>query len=295
MQKITPFLWFDNNAEEAASFYTSLFKNSSIGATVRYGDSGPGPKGSVMTIAFKLNGQDFAAINGGPVFKFTPAVSLFTYCKTEQEINTLFEKLSAGGEIMMPLAKYPFSEKYAFFKDKYGLAWQLILSNNKEHIAPCLLFVGKNLGKAKAAVEFYVKVFKHAKIDHMQLYEKEDNGNKIGTVMHSSFFIEGQEFISMDGAGPHKFSFNESLSFVVNCDTQEEIDYFWKELTKGGAEAECGWLKDQFGVSWQITPTILPKLMQGNKDAEKANRVMKAILQMKKIDIAKLQQASEEQ
>ena len=156
LQKISPFLWFDTQAEEAARFYTSIFNNSKIVGMTRYGDAGPGPKGSVMTIAFELEGQEFVALNGGPVFKFT-----------------------------------------------------------------------------------------------------------------------------------------EAISFVVNCESQDEVDKFWEKLSAGGQEIECGWLKDKYGLCWQIVPTILPQLLQ-DKDQQKAQRVMKAILQMKKIDIAGLKKAYEQ-
>jgi predicted 3-demethylubiquinone-9 3-methyltransferase (glyoxalase superfamily) len=156
MQKITPFLWFDNNAEEAAQFYTSVFKNSRILSVSRYGDAGPGPKGSVMVVSFQLEGQQFTALNGGPLFKFS-----------------------------------------------------------------------------------------------------------------------------------------EAFSFVVSCENQQEIDYYWNKLTSGGGqESQCGWLKDKFGFSWQIVPTALGKLMS-DKDPKKANRVMQALLQMKKLDLATLEQAAE--
>ncbi|OGU77675.1 MAG: hypothetical protein A2499_01630 [Stygiobacter sp. RIFOXYC12_FULL_38_8] len=157
MQKITPFLWFDNNAEEAVEFYTSIFKNSKGGNASYYEEQGAEvsgrPKGSVMTVPFQLNGQDFVALNGGPLFKFT-----------------------------------------------------------------------------------------------------------------------------------------EAVSFVVNCETQEEVDYFWEKLTEGGDEAQCGWLKDKFGLSWQVVPTAMGKLFS-SPDPEKTNRVMKAMLQMKKLVIADLQKA----
>jgi predicted 3-demethylubiquinone-9 3-methyltransferase (glyoxalase superfamily) len=155
MQKITPFLWFDNNAEDAAKFYTSIFKNSKLGKVARYGDAGPGPKGSVMTVEFELNGEQFTALNGGPEFKFT-----------------------------------------------------------------------------------------------------------------------------------------EAISFMVNCESQEEIDYFWEKLTAGGQEVQCGWLKDKFGLSWQITPTALLKMLN-DPDPAKSQRVMKAMLEMIKIDLPTLQRAYE--
>ena len=153
MQKITPFLWFDGKAEEAMRFYVSIFKNSKVGSITRYGDAGPGPKGTVMVVTFQLDGQEFIALNGGPQFTFSPAISL-----------------------------------------------------------------------------------------------------------------------------------------VVNCETQGEVDALWEKLSEGGEKLQCGWLKDKYGLSWQIVPTVLGKMMQ-DKDAEKSQRVMKAMLQMNKIDIARLKQA----
>jgi predicted 3-demethylubiquinone-9 3-methyltransferase (glyoxalase superfamily) len=116
MQKITPFLWFDGKAEEAMKFYTSIFKNSKVGNVSRYGDAGQGPKGTVMSATFELEGQKFMALNGGPEFKFTPAISLFVNCETQQEVDELWEKLSAGGE----------KSRCGWLKDKYGLSWQII-------------------------------------------------------------------------------------------------------------------------------------------------------------------------
>jgi predicted 3-demethylubiquinone-9 3-methyltransferase (glyoxalase superfamily) len=155
MQKISPFLWFDNEAEEAMNFYVSVFKNSKVGNLTRYGDAGPGPKGSVMTASFELEGQQFTALNGGPHFKFT-----------------------------------------------------------------------------------------------------------------------------------------EAISFAVSCETQEEVDEFWDKLSEGGQTQQCGWLKDKFGLSWQIIPSVLIELMS-DSDPQKSKRVMEAMLQMTKIDIAKLRQAYE--
>lgn len=115
MQKITPFLWFDNQAEEAANFYTSIFKNSKIGTVSRYGEAGPGPKGSVMVVTFQLEGEEFMALNGGPLFKFTEAISLSVNCETQEEVDELWEKLSEGGE----------KGRCGWLKDKYGLSWQI--------------------------------------------------------------------------------------------------------------------------------------------------------------------------
>ena len=116
MQKITPFLWFDGNAEEAANFYISIFKNSKMGNITRYGEAGPGPKGSAMSVTFQIEGQEVFALNGGPQFKFTPAISFFVNCETQQEVDDLWEKLSAGGR----------TDRCGWLQDKFGLSWQII-------------------------------------------------------------------------------------------------------------------------------------------------------------------------
>lgn len=118
MQKITPFLWFDGKAEEAMNFYTSVFKNSKVGSVSRYGEEGPGPKGTVMSATFELEGQEFIALNGGPLFTFTPAISFFVNCETQEEVDELWQKLSAGGE----------TQRCGWLTDKYGLSWQIIPS-----------------------------------------------------------------------------------------------------------------------------------------------------------------------
>ena len=117
MHKITPFLWFDDKAEEAMNFYVSIFKNSKVGSVTRYGDAGPGPKGTVMSATFQLDGQDFFALNGGPLFKFTEAISFFVNCETQEEVDELWEKLTAGGGS---------PQRCGWLKDKYGLSWQVI-------------------------------------------------------------------------------------------------------------------------------------------------------------------------
>ena len=149
--------------------------------------------------------------------------------------------------------------------------------------------------KAEEAAKFYVSLFKNSKIGDIARYD--DAGAKAAgrpkeSVMVVEFQLEGQEFVALNG-GPH-FKFTEAISFVVNCETQEEVDYFWEKLLEGGQESQCGWLKDKYGLSWQIVPTILPELLQ-DKDPQKSQRVMKAMLQMKKIDIQTLKQAAEQE
>jgi predicted 3-demethylubiquinone-9 3-methyltransferase (glyoxalase superfamily) len=288
MQKITPFLWFDDNAEEAVNFYVSIFENSRAGSITRYEEAGPGPKGSVLTMKFLLEGQDFTALNGGPLFKFTPAVSFYVACATSQEVDKLWEKLSDDGSVLMPLDKYPFSEKYGWVADKFGLSWQLNLAGFPQKITPCLMFVGEQNGKAEEAMTFYVAQFKDSSIDRIERYAAGEGGTE-GAVKHGVFSLDGQKFIAMDG-GQHPFTFTEAQSFVVDCKSQEEVDEFWQKLTEGGQESQCAWLKDKYGLSWQIVPTVLIEMLQ-DQNHERTNRVMEAMLQMTKIEIATLKRA----
>jgi predicted 3-demethylubiquinone-9 3-methyltransferase (glyoxalase superfamily) len=161
---------------------------------------------------------------------------------------------------------------------------------NVQKITPFLWFDGQ----AEDAVKFYTSIFKDSKIGRILRYGEEtakvsESGQPVGSVLTIEFEIEGQKFVALNG-GP-QFKFNESISFVINCKTQEEVDYFWEKLTaNGGEESACGWLRDKFGLSWQVTPTVLVDMLH-EKDAAKAERVMHAMLQMKKIDIKTLKDA----
>lgn len=290
MQKILPFLWFDDQAEEAVRFYTSLFKNSSLGTITRFGDDVPGPKGKVITIDFKLAGLDFMALNGGPEFKFTPAVSFFVTCQTPEEVDGLWKALSEGGFALMELAQYPFSEKFGWVQDRYGLSWQISLTRQAQKIAPFLLFVGKQAGRTEEAIKFYTESFKNSSISQIERYPA-GMPDPEGNVMHGRFMLDGVEFMAMDSSLEHAFTFTPASSFFVNCDNQAEVDYFWSKLTSGGGEpGQCGWLTDRFGVSWQIVPTVLGQLMSA-PDAQRAARVTQAMLQMSKLDVATLERA----
>lgn len=295
MQTITPYLWFDDQAEEAAQFYTSLFKDSKLGQVARYdkaaAEAAGRPEGSAMIVPFHLAGQEFVGLNGGPHFKFTPAISFFITLDTEAAVDALWEKLSVGGTPLMPLQAYEWSDKYGWLNDRYGLSWQIGLGEREEvgqTITPALLFVGKQHGRAEEAIRFYTTVFKNADITGILRYSAEDNEPE-GTVKHAQFTLEGQTFMAMDSSLAHDFTFTEALSFMVKCESQKEVDYFWDRLSAHPEAEQCGWLKDQFGVSWQIVPTIVPKLLS-DPDAHKSQRVMQAVLQMKKIDIATLEQ-----
>jgi predicted 3-demethylubiquinone-9 3-methyltransferase (glyoxalase superfamily) len=194
----------------------------------------------------------------------------------------------------MPLDKYPFSDKYAWVQDKYGVSWQLILSMGeiRQRIVPSMMFVGKVCGKAEEAINFYISIFKNSKIGNIFRYGANQEPDKEGAIAFADFALGDEWFAAMDSAHAHNFTFNEAISFVVNCETQEEVDYYWNKLIDGGGqESVCGWLKDKFGLSWQIVPSILSKLLN-DPDPKKSQRVMQAMLQMKKINIAALQKAA---
>jgi predicted 3-demethylubiquinone-9 3-methyltransferase (glyoxalase superfamily) len=301
MKKIALHLWFDKEAKEAAKFYTSIFSHSKITnmATIH---KVPTPTGDCDIVSFELNGQPFMAINAGPLFKFNPSISLMVNFDPSKDRNArknldvLWGKLSEGGTALMPLDKYPFSEHYGWIQDKYGLSWQLILSNPKDEerppIVPSLLFVGAVAGRAEEAVDFYLSVFKNSKRGIVARYGKGREPDKEGSIMFSDFMLEDQWFAAMDSALEHEFAFSEAISLLVPCETQEEIDYYWGKLSADPEAEQCGWLKDKYGLSWQVWPTAMGEMMTKGTP-EQIARVTEAFLPMKKFDIAVLKQAYE--
>jgi predicted 3-demethylubiquinone-9 3-methyltransferase (glyoxalase superfamily) len=290
MQTISPFLWFDKEAKEAAKFYTSIFKNSRIKNTATLHNT---PSGTVDLLTIDLLGQEFRLMNAGPLFKFTPAVSFLVACATKEEVDALWKELSKAGSVLMELGEYPFSERYGWTQDRYGLSWQVMFMGDREieqKIVPTLMFVGDQCGKAEEAINFYASVFHNAKVGHIVRYGKNEEPDKAGTIRRAGVALDGQSFAVMDSARAHNFTFNEAISFMVRCNTQEEIDYFWPKLSVDSKAEQCGWLKDKFGVSWQIVPAVLDEMLQ-DKNETRVGRVTEAFLKMKKFDIAKLKEA----
>lgn len=290
-ERIAPFLWFAYNAEEAMNFYISCFKNSQIASKSYYNEesakaSGQ-PKDSLMAASFTLNNQEFMVLNGGPVFQFNPSISLFVNCETEPETDELWNKLSDGGKVLMEYKTYPFSKKYGWIQDRFGLSWQLNFTETPQKIAPCLMFTGKQAGRTEQAMNYYMSLFKNSGVQILARYEHGE-GDMEGNIKHARFTLNDEDFIAMDSHLQNDFSFTPAVSFMVFCKTQEEIDYFWNNLTNGGKEIECGWLEDKFGVSWQIVPEKLNQLLS-DPDAAKAKKAMHAMLQMKKLVIAELE------
>ncbi len=278
---IYPCLWFNGNAKEAATFYCSVFNNTQIDAD------------TPLVVTFESAGQKFMCLNGGPQFTFNPSISFFVLLETEDELDEAWNKLSEQGSVLMPLGSYDWSRKYGWVQDRFGVNWQLSFGKMQDvgqQFTPTLMFTGAQHGKAEKAVQFYTSVFDNSSVIGILRYGKDDEDVE-GTVKHAQFTLDDTVFMAMDSSTSHDFSFNEAISFVVNCNTQEEIDYYWSKLSEEGeegSEGQCGWLKDQFGVSWQIVPAILGELMN---TPGKSERVMQAFMKMKKFDIEALQNA----
>lgn len=303
MQKIVPHLWFDKEAAEAAEFYASVFPDSRVTSITTMENT---PSGDADMVIFELWNQKFMAISAGPLFKPNPSISfmvnfdpLFFDGSKEaarEKLDSVWNQLSEGGNALMPIDKYPFSERYGWIQDKYGISWQLILTNPEGEPRPPIitsfLFVGDQCGKAEEALNFYCAVFKNSKLGSIHRYPEGHDPDKPGTVMFSDFKLEDSWFTAMDSAHKHNFNFNEAISIVINCEDQEEIDYFWQKLSAVRESEQCGWLKDRFGVSWQVSPIVLEEMMV-NGTREEVDRLVQAFLPMKKIEIAPLLAAVE--
>jgi len=274
---IYPCLWFNQNAGEAARHYTELFPNGRI-----IHDSG-------LAVTFTIGGTRFMALNGGPKFTMNPAVSFFVYCGGEKEIDRLYEALCDGGKVIMPLQHYEWSSKYAWVEDRFGVSWQLDIDpiNNAQTIVPTLLFCNEKSGLVKEAAENYLRIFP----DPHFLFGMEapqSGGLPSGSLLFAQFKLGGFLMNAMSSPEPQHYDFSTANSFVIECDTQEEIDHYWNELGAGGRYDMCGWLADRYGVAWQIVPRILPQLLS---DPSRRERVINVFLQMQKFDLEKLMNA----
>ncbi|MES2779208.1 MAG: VOC family protein [Bacteroidota bacterium] len=306
MQKIIPHLWFDKEAVEAAAFYTSVFPQSKVTHTTTIHNT---PSGDCDIVSFVLWNKEFMAISAGPLFKLNPSVSFMvnfdpllfgTSADNEtvalETLNTAWDKLSEGGKVLMPIDSYPFSKRYGWLQDKYGVSWQLIFTDpegdSRPAILPSLMYTGNRCGKAEEARAFYLSVFNNAQQGSIHRYPQGMEPDKEGTVMHTDFRLEDTWFVAMDSAQEHGFDFNEAISFMVTCKNQDEIDYYWEKLSAVPESEQCGWLKDKYGVSWQITSSEMEKMMQEGTQ-EQIDRITEAFMPMKKIEIAKIKKAAE--
>lgn len=295
--KIVPHLFFDKEARDAAAFYADIFPHSRVTHTRTLHNT---PGGDVEVVAFEVAGQPFVAISAGPLFKPTPAISFILNfdpsrdAEARERLDHAWRRLAEGGTVLMPLDKYPFAERYGWVQDKYGISWQLILSDaageERPVVVPALLFAGAVAGRAEEAMRFYMGIFEGTKEGQIVRYPPGMAPEKEGSVMFADFTLEGQWFAAMDSAQPHAFAFNEAISLLVRCDTQAEIDRLWSKLSAVPEAERCGWLKDKFGVSWQIAPRRMDEMMRDGTDEQVAS-VTQAFLAMKKFDLAALERA----
>ncbi|WP_271398077.1 VOC family protein [Salinicoccus roseus] len=298
-QLIVPHLWFDTEAEDAVEFYMSIFPESKLTDRTTLHDT---PSGDAQQLSFELYGYRFMAINAGPYFTFNPSISFFVNFdplkddEAERNLEKTWNALIDGGTALMPLDEYPFSKKYGWVEDKFGVSWQLILGGPETgdwpKIVPSLMFIDQNLGKCEDALEFYLSVFENSRMGEIARFPEDTPPHLPGSIMYSDFMIEGQWFSAMDSAGPHEFNFNEAISLMVLCEDQKAVDYYWNALSAEPEAEQCGWLKDKFGVSWQIIPKEMNEMIS-NGSPEQLRKVTQAFLEMKKIDLEALKQAYE--
>lgn len=280
---IFPCLWYDGDAKPSADFYCKVF-------------GGKITADSPVVINIELFGQRLMLLNGGPQFEKNASVSFMVLCETEEEVDKYWKPLSEGGMVLMELGEYPWSKKYGWVRDKFGVTWQVYLGmQGNQKIIPTLMYIHENNGKAMEAMELYTSIFPNSKIESVLKYG-EGVGNETHevpeNVQHAAFTLDNYTFFCMDNSYDHKFDFNEGISMVVMTDSQEETDHLWNSLTAdGGQQSMCGWLKDKYGLSWQIVPKRLLELMNDFNNPQKAQNVVEAMLQMKKIVIADLELA----
>lgn len=302
--KVVPHLWFDAQAVAAAAFYADVFPDSAVNHTARLVDT---PAGDCDLVSFTVWGMPFEAISGGPMFSINPSISFIVNfdplrwgegdaAKSEAmaALDAIWARLIEGGKALMPLDTYPFSERYGWVEDKYGVSWQLMLTqpegDPRPPIVPTMLFTGDNYGKAEAARSCYLSVFKHSTPGSLVHYGEGQPPHQAGTVMFSDMALGDMWLAMMDAPGTHDFSFNEGVSLIVYCEDQAEVDHYWDSLIADPDSGQCGWLKDAWGVSWQMVPSAMHAMLYDSTPAQ-IDRVMRTAFTQKKFDIAALEAA----
>ncbi len=240
---------------------------------------------SPIVTEIEVSDQKFILLDGGPIYTPNPSISFYYICENIKELEKIWKAFVQEGQVMMPLDN-------GWVTDKFGISWQLSLgkiSDVGQKITPCLMFTGKQYGRVDEAMKHYANVFKNARVEGILRYAANELPDKEGKVKHAQMAIDGQKFMFMESAADHSFSFSEGVSLTVYCESQDEIDYYWEKFTESGEESMCGWLKDKFGVSWQIIPTMLGKIMS---DPSKAGKAAQAFMSMRKLNIEQIIQAS---
>ena len=278
-EKITPCLWFNGQAGAAAATYCAAFKSS------RITDKSP------FVTGIEVSGQHITLLDGGPMYKPNASISFYVGCETAEEFDTAWRALSKGGTVVSKPEKTAWSERYGWVTDAFDVSWQLGVqkkSDIRQKVTPYLMFSGEQYGRADAAIQHYAEVFPKSSANGIVRYGSGDAPDREGLVRHAEIELMGQNFMLSEVASAN-VPFTEGISLTIHCEDQEEVDYYWTKLTDGGKESMCGWLEDRFGVSWQIVPTILTKLMS---DPAKAGKAAQAFMSMRKLDIEQIVQAS---
>lgn len=280
-------------------FYTSAFPDSRVLSTMYYpssveeglADFQLEMAGKELAIDFKLGGLCFTAINAGSEFKPNSSISFMVNFdpsrdgQAREHLDELWGKLIDGGETLMSLDEYPYSKRYGWVKDRYGLTWQLILTDpggeSRPFIIPSLLFAGQNTNHAEEAINYYLSVFADAKRGIVARYDEDTGPAKAGSIMFADLMLEGQWFAAMDSGDEQDVVFNEAVSLAVACKDQAELGGLWKKLSSVPEAEQCGWCKDKYGLSWQIVPENMAELL-------KKPGAYVHMMKMKKIVIADL-------
>lgn len=259
------------------------------------------PGGDSESVTFRLWGQDFMAISAGPLFQINPSVSFTVNVDPGRVddapamVDRLWAALGEGGHTLMELGEYPFSARYGWLQDRFGVSWQIMLTDPagdpRPPILTSLLFVGSSAGQAEEATDLYLSLFDDSERGQL-LRWGEDRGEEVpGTVMFSDLRLGDSWLTAMDSSNSgHGFGFNEAVSLVVSCADQAEIDRLWEALSAVPEAEQCGWCKDRFGVSWQVVPEPMGRMMREGTP-EQIDRVVKAFMPMKKLDVAALEAA----
>lgn len=271
MQRIVPHIWFDHTAAEAAAFYASTFPHASVRDAVRYPTDGLPDfqadfAGDVLIVDIDLDGYRITAINAGPEFPVNQSLSFtLSFPQTDPRSRGLMDELWAalgeGGSVLIPLDAYPFSPRYGWVIDRYGVGWQFLSTPGPApFIRPCLLFGNVAQNRAWEAIEFYTSVF-DGRIGTVERHESQAGPAKPGSVRYGEFDLLGQSFIAMESHGEQDFTFSCGVSLLVECADQDEIDRYWDQLSSVPEAEQCGWCTDRFGVSWQLVPVTMGDLM----------------------------------
>lgn len=280
-------LWFQKDElAKAMDKYGKIFESFKIKSSLEFDTPfGTCAKG----VEFEIDGRVFQAIDAEPAFTFNPSFSMTLLRSTMEEVNFVWERLLAGGgHVIMPLDKYDFAECYGMLVDEFGLSWQVFYDCERASASETIPLFSFPIGKTKEALDFYTGVFHDSKINEVYYMDEEEKN-----VMFSCVNLNGDDFFASDEFSEDAPVLNESASIVVECDSQEEIDYYWERLSEDAEGGQCGWTKDKFGLSWQIVPKFLNELFFSG-DMKQYQKMANAMYEMKKLDIAKLKAAMEE-